>query len=271
MAGKILLWCLVPAGIASANGFGSAASAAITAPVSPPNLGVRHPALTAPRFLVNTTTTQNSSIGTAPINTNPSATTTSSSLTPLSTAKICGNATKPVNLKTDAQNCGACGHVCDSGACENGYCGYHFCNNIPSCFTTSDDGSTPPFRFPCTTNSNWITENMCGCMATFTGTGFCGIMEANAKCADSEKRCESSNDCAPDELCVRTPCCNLDTNNGAPDINVCRKFRQCSPFGNSSFAEPEGAVPSPTFPIPSDFKAAASANMPGATNIRGRR
>lgn len=196
--------------------------------------------LNARSFAVNTTTTTTtkSSGPTASsyTNTTSSITATKTLPAPLATSTACLNSTKLVNLKTDSQNCGACGHACASGTCENGFCSFAHCDRMQSCFASEF------YRFPCEIDSDWIGPNTCGCLSSSTGRGFCGIIETSSKCADTEQRCKSSSECPTGEVCVNKPCCGAEMED--VEISVCRPFTQCSPYGNASFVTPPGANPS---------------------------
>ncbi|KAF2089458.1 hypothetical protein K490DRAFT_55064 [Saccharata proteae CBS 121410] len=120
---------------------------------------------------------------------------TSSALPPVNctnpTPNFCPGA-PCVDFFNDASNCGACGHVCASGICQNGVCGANAC-----------DGSV------CGAFTSCGLSGSCICTTQESGQGFC--LDGNTPCS-ALADCDSNADCGGGQICAVSTCC---------DRNVC--------------------------------------------------
>lgn len=109
---------------------------------------------------------------------------------------------------TDAQNCGTCGNVCDSGICQNGVCSNEVC-----------DAAVCDTFVACNGNAN------CQCYTTADGTGFCTGEQFCAGLAG----CSSNESCGAGSICAVGSCCGrnvcLPINCGNPGAQVLRKLQ----------------------------------------------
>ncbi|KAK5741164.1 hypothetical protein LTR17_004104 [Elasticomyces elasticus] len=122
-------------------------------------------------------------------------TVTETATTVIASEVVCGNGLSLCNgqckdLTSDASNCGACGNVCSSGACQNSVC--VSCNNPFVC-----GGSLP--------NCNGSGD--CYCYSVPGGSTVCSN---SSGCSQS---CGSDADCGDGNFCAINTCCGGDGSN----------------------------------------------------------
>jgi hypothetical protein len=106
--------------------------------------------------------------------------------TPTTTVVETATATFGPDLKNDPNNCGACGNVCPSGACNGGMC------TNPGCAASSCNNFVP-----CNSGAGCVCGQLSG------GGGLC--LPGRTPC--SSPYCDVHSDCGPNQLCVVKSCC----------------------------------------------------------------
>jgi hypothetical protein len=111
---------------------------------------------------------------------------------------------------SDAQNCGKCDVVCDTGVCQNGVCSTSIC-----------DGRT------CGSFQSCGVGGGCVCFTAADGTGFCAtgdeLCTTLPGCA-SNADCASGSICSVDSCCVTNVCIPVDCGN--PGTRLLRLARR---------------------------------------------
>jgi hypothetical protein len=98
----------------------------------------------------------------------------------------CGNiCTDPASYATDPNNCGGCGAVCDSGACQASVC-------APSCLI--NNGGCSPVA---TCVEHVGSSRTCTCLPGYVGDG--------VTCDDIDECLIANGGCSPDAICTNQP------------------------------------------------------------------
>jgi hypothetical protein len=119
-----------------------------------------------------------------------------------SSQTLCGSTPDTCkDLQNDANNCGTCGNVCNSGQCSAGKC----LDCVPRNCQTFSLGRCN-------------NAGLCYCVTGSTGKPLCGDL-SRGNCLSYQK-CDSDSNCASGEICTRDTCCNYAGNLGSQGICI---------------------------------------------------